>query len=151
MNTEETTKLLKDLAFSRKMQEKGKAWIAAAQTKLQDTPEWKALEALKDEQSAYVARAEACYESLTAWAEEEYSKDQNKHPIAGVEIKMITEATITDEKAAKQWAAANAPAVLTLNMTKFKPIITKLDVDFCEVTEKAKAYIGSDLTEYLPK
>jgi hypothetical protein len=154
MNTEETTKLLKDLAWSRDMLAKGKAWIEEKQKALEVIPEYQELLALKDEQKSYQERADKCYETLTTWAEEEYEKDaeKNKHPIKGIEIKAAPEIKIKDEKAAKIWAATNAPATLSLNMTKFKPICKNLELEFVEVdNDKVQAYVSSDLSDYLPK
>lgn len=149
--SEETVTLLKDLAFSREMIARGKEWIEQAQKEFEALPEYQKLLEVKEEMKTYQKRADECYEALTTWAESKYAEDGDKHPITGVEIKIVTEVTVTDEKAAKQWAADNAPATLSLNMTKFKPIARQLELSFVKTEEKPQAYIGSDLSEYLPK
>ena len=149
--TEDTVTLLKDLAFSRSMIEKGKTWLEQAQKEWEALPEYKKLVEVKAEQKAYQERADACYEALTTWAEAAYAVDGNKHPIHGVEIDNVTEVSITDENAAKIWVASNAPDILSINMTKFKPIARQMKLPFTLVTKKDKASINKDLSEYLPK
>jgi hypothetical protein len=67
--SEDTVKLLKDLAWSRDMVAKGKAWIEQAQKDFELLPEYRKLLEVKEEMKAYQERADKSYEALTAWAE----------------------------------------------------------------------------------
>ena len=56
-----------------------------------------------------------------------------------------------DEKQAKQWAAENAPGIVTLNKSKFNKVVKELELDFVVKDEEYKVQIASDLSEYEAK
>jgi len=73
----------------------------------------------------------------------------NKKPLPGATAKEYQVVEVTDEYAAKAWAAANAPSVLTLNKSKFGSAVKLLELPFIEKKTELRGQLASDLSEYL--
>jgi len=72
-----------------------------------------------------------------------------KKVLPGATAKEYTVVNIKDEDAAKAWAAANAPSVLTLNVSKFSSAVKLLELPFIEKKTELRGQLASDLSEYL--
>jgi len=73
----------------------------------------------------------------------------DKKVLPGATAKEYTVVNIKDEDAAKAWAAANAPSVLTLNVSKFGSAVKLLELPFVEKKTELRGQLASDLSDYL--
>ena len=141
---------LQHLAEWRQTVEHLREDVEVAKLNLEMTSEYDLLKKAKDklaEASPVITTIENTVRELGVKAWEASDKTSKKFP--GFSISERTVVTVLDEKKAKQWAAINAPSVLSLT-AKFKSTVEELEVDFVKVEKVATVGIASDLTEFLP-
>lgn len=137
---------IKHLAFVRNEIEEAKARQAEWQAVLEATPEWQALQAVKDcgkalSEEEQKARTAVEDEALAAFRD---TGDRKAHE--GVEVKMVTR-ILYYPVAATAWCRENAPTFLTLDVKPFeKAAKAGLPGAPVEVIEEPKVYIARDLS-----
>jgi hypothetical protein len=128
-------------------------WKTSVETKqemLEQTPEFQILKEAKESYMEAKVEADELADAIREDTVKEFhlSKDRNKNPYDGIQIKKFQVNHVIDEKAAKEWAATNAPQVLTIKVAPFNKIAGVLDLDFVQKTHKYRAQIASDLSMY---
>jgi hypothetical protein len=138
---------LKYLAHQRKKLAKQKEAEKTLTEKLEATPEYVALQAIKKEIGNTKDDASRAELQIKNNVIPEFGLDDKK-PCDGVQIKEFSVIRVLDEKEAKRWASENAPGVITLNKSKFDRAVKGLELDFIYKDTEYRAQIASDLSMY---
>jgi len=97
------------------------------------------------ELSVAKAATETAESQLRELAEAHYNTTREKHPVPGVEIKLVTEVTIIDPKAALAYAKQSG-LCLVLDDKSYRSLAKTNEVPGTIVKEVPKASIAKDLT-----
>jgi hypothetical protein len=96
------------------------------------------------------AECEAAESDLRSAAEEDYWIAGNKHPLPGVNIRILKTLDY-DLGQALEWAKANAPALLTIDRKEFEKFARAHEVPCVVITEEPQVTIAPDLAAELAK
>ena len=143
---------LRQIALVREQIKVALAQYDTSQTAFQATPEYIQFRAEKSRVDALMAEEAVLIDAVRedALLISAASDYVDRNPAQGVTVKKFTKLTIQDEKAAKQWAATNAPLTLRINDGELKKIVAGgVEVDWGEIVDEYKAQVSSDLSGYL--
>ena len=115
-----------------------------------------ALEAFKSSDDTYVYNAELAAKigeevanlesAIKTAALDAFALDHNKHPHDMVDIKIFTEAEVTNASLARDWAFENLPAALKLDEAKVKKYAKDFgEVPGVEIKTEPRAQIATQL------
>jgi hypothetical protein len=142
---------LRQLSINRKKVLSLKEMEKTFQKSLEQTPQYVNLQQLKDKIKALQTAIGYQEDEIKEQAVSEFrsSRDKNTKPYDGIQIKNFQVVRMLDDKAAKEWAATNAPNVLSIKKSPFNKIAKALDgLEFVEIHNEYRAQIASDLSMY---
>lgn len=145
-----TKDYLRQVANDRIRIAKVKAEIKYRQAVLEQSQEYKDLQARKDVLRILESSMDTVIGGIKEYEEKEFSLTgkKNTKPIEGVQIKKFSVVRILDEKKAIKWAGDNAPSVLSLKKAPFNKIAKAMELEFVEIYSEYRAQIASDLSMY---
>lgn len=125
--------------------------VADARKELEATDEYIIVEEAKAKLNVANALEDMLYELVRSGAlnvsEQSNYDDRTPHP--ATKVKKYNIVVIDNEKEAKQWAAKNAPSILSLNKSKLSRTTKELEVDFVHNEIEYRASVSRDLSDYV--
>ncbi len=148
----ETVDFLKELNAKRNELLRMDAEVYDAQKELEKSEPFVALQARKAELQILRARVDGLAGGIKDRVETEFrlfAKPRDTKPYEGIQLKKFTVVTITDEQAAKEWVAENAPSCIAIKKAPFNKVAKALgSLEFVDITTEYRAQIASDLSMY---
>lgn len=145
----ELSNLIRRLAEARQTQARCKARQQEMLKELEQSIDWRTLQAFIDDASAQILEYDASIRELAVELHEE-SGSKTPHPAVKVQMTANLE---YPEPAARQWCFQHLPNALYLNKTLFerhaKAILDTAPIEFVFLAHIPRATIAQDLTPYL--
>ena len=148
----ETVDFLKELNAKRNELLLMDAEVYDAQKELEKSEPFVALQARKAELQILRARVDGMAGGIKDRVETAFRlsvEPRDTKPYDGIQLKKFTTVTITDEQAAKEWVAENAPGCISIKKAPFNKVAKALgSLEFVDITTEYRAQIASDLSMY---
>ncbi len=148
----ETVDFLKELNAKRNELLRMDAEVYDAQKELEKSEPFVALQARKAKLQILQARVDGMAGGIRDRVETEFrlsAEPRDTKPYDGIQLKKFTIVTITDEQAAKEWVAENAPGCIAIKKAPFNKVAKALgSLEFVDITTEYRAQIASDLSMY---
>lgn len=143
--SQETLRLL---AVARGLVAFWKQEVQESERLLQDTKEYRGLMVDKQGRAEAQARVDELTAQVRGEALEAYAVTGNKRPWPGVQIKAYTRVEF-DEAEALEWCRERAPALLKLDVPRFKRAAPHVKGAPVTTTQEYRATLARDLSGYL--
>ena len=143
---------LKDLAQLRKRIDDAKTHAATAQEKLEASPEYLALQVVKDTLKDYQTKADELTAKIKTDALAEYNATKEKPTLAGLALR-VNHSLKYDLDAVKKWAKDKMPELFKFDQSAFEKyamaVATTVPVPDVKIVDEPSITIATDLSDYL--
>lgn len=148
----ETVDFLKELNAKRNELLLMDAEVYDAQKELEQSKPFIALQERQEKLKILRARVDGMAGGIRDRVETAFrlsAEPRDTKPHDGIQLKKFQIVTITDEGAAKKWAAENAPGCIAIKKAPFNKVAKALgSLEFVDITTEYRAQIASDLSMY---